>query len=280
MKKGEILILKSLMDSPKTFNEIQDKTKLSHQAISIYLKTLQKDGYIERDIDTRKYSLKPLSFFSLLINEIKDFLLENQKFFTPYSFFLFITENEKINKLFEKEVIENIKFGEALNYIYTILDSIIEKFLLNQLSKKEKEIIKKYELYLKKIFKEKVKEEINEEDKEFIFKSFPEKKAKKFLKDLVKASTDLKLWFFINKFELEKGLKEIEKALNEDQKKKLKTHLDFLKNPKNIKIYEKYLEMKIPKSILLCDFGFGEYHKKFNELFSLIKKEEAKPIIG
>ena len=60
-KEGENKILSVLKDGPKSFSEMNyncsDSGILSNSALSAYLKSLQKSGEIERDIDTRKYHL-------------------------------------------------------------------------------------------------------------------------------------------------------------------------------------------------------------------------------
>jgi len=271
LREGEIKILNALK-TPKTFKEIINETNLSRSILSFYLKSLYKNNLIDRDFISKKYFLKPLSSFVLFVNEVKDFLIESQKIYSAFNGFILFSENNFINKKFEEEIKKDKKFRESLIYINEILNSIIKSFIQNQFSNKEKEIIKKYELFLKEI----LKEEINEEDKKFISEIF----QNKVLKDFEEALTDLGLGIFFLNFGIEEGLRELEKALNKEQKKKFKTHLAFLKNSKNIRIYKKYLEQKEPKTILLNAFGFGEYQQKIKELFSLIKKEEAKPIIG
>lgn len=59
LRDGEEKIIRSLITTASlgglTFTEIRNKTGLSNPVISDYLKTLQKNQYIARSIDTRKY---------------------------------------------------------------------------------------------------------------------------------------------------------------------------------------------------------------------------------
>jgi predicted transcriptional regulator len=61
LRDGEKRILKKLVKFPHglSFTQIKKELSLSSPVISDYLKPLQKEGYIIKNVDTRKYSITP-----------------------------------------------------------------------------------------------------------------------------------------------------------------------------------------------------------------------------
>ena len=56
---NEMAIMELLENSPKGFEELKETTGLSRPVLSKHLKRLQKQGWIQRDPDTRKYTVSP-----------------------------------------------------------------------------------------------------------------------------------------------------------------------------------------------------------------------------
>lgn len=57
LRPGERKILEALMKEQSSFTELKKITGLSSSHLSKYLKLFQKEGVVERDIDSRKYRL-------------------------------------------------------------------------------------------------------------------------------------------------------------------------------------------------------------------------------
>lgn len=57
LRPGERKILEALMKKQSSFTELKKATGLSSSHLTRYLKLFQKEGVVERDIDSRKYKL-------------------------------------------------------------------------------------------------------------------------------------------------------------------------------------------------------------------------------
>jgi len=75
---GDYRILQALAQEEKSFSELLKVVK-NPTYLSERLKRLQKLGLIERDIDTRRYRLIPLTLEMLILRDWIEFLNERQK---------------------------------------------------------------------------------------------------------------------------------------------------------------------------------------------------------
>jgi len=64
LRPGETRILSGLAGGAKGYNDLQKETGLGGKVFPIYLKNLQRQGYIERGIEDRKYRLLQKSLTS------------------------------------------------------------------------------------------------------------------------------------------------------------------------------------------------------------------------
>jgi biotin operon repressor len=271
MKRGEVLILKSLKDSPQSFEKIIENTKLSRQAVAFYLKTLQKKGLIEREIDTRKYKIKKIAIETLLFHEISEFLEKEEKKYCYIPPFFFISSNEKlvekIIKYFSKPELKDLKdvfkFLHYFNEINQKINEIIEELKMENFKTEEKEIIKKYKklllkyvlLYINKEKIEEMKKILEKKEKELQIKNLAKDFLENFYETLHPSSLN-KVEVIVNKIKTSEWGKE---KLTEKEEKEAKEILKFLENKRNKKIYEEYLNYpdENNKLIVLASYNFN-----------------------
>ncbi|MEM5831306.1 MAG: helix-turn-helix domain-containing protein [candidate division WOR-3 bacterium] len=280
LRPGEIKILKALSKGEKSYSELKEETKLNFTFLSNYLKNLQIQNLIERDIQNRKYKLKPLSLKALYLNDIIEFLKEQKDFTHFFNWILLFSNNdydlnkiEILRKQF-KEKLRDPKFLFSLSYISKEINKILENFILDSFSKKEREIIIQYKKYLKEYLKT-IKKEEDEKPLMDLINDLKLDKGKIF-KKLKKAT--LKIEEGLLHIDSEKFIESLEKEgeiktkFTEKEKKKLKQLESFLKKHK--KLYQEYLEKEKPKIVLLSGFGFKEYWNKYNDLLKAFSEKQ------
>ena len=189
LRPGERNILRTLQEGPKKFTYLNlEKPKLNTRILSKYLKNLQKEGLIERDIGTREYFIKKTSYASLLFNDIIEFIenylkqTSNKELEESGSIYerttlrresltfgwFMLTDNPKLQELYSKEF-EEPKKQKILLEFSNSLGSIWDSYKLSEYTKhsiKTREIIKTYEKYLLAVHK-KIEKPQNEEQKKF-----------------------------------------------------------------------------------------------------------------
>lgn len=255
LRPGEIKILKALSKGEKSYSELKEETKLNFTFLSNYLKNLQIQNLIERDIQNRKYKLKPLSLKALYLNEIIEFLKE-QKDFDFYPLFSIFYENKDFDtNIIKTQILEKVKndkeFMESIKKIKYTISEIQATLILKELKKEEIEILKEFSNRLKNVVNILVKYNLFEYE---------------ILKNKIKRKEDLKnlkiLLEDAEEFLLEKGMKEKER-------KEIEQFMIFLKNKKNFKVCQKILNIELPKIVFLIDFNFGDFLNKYEILQKL-----------
>jgi predicted transcriptional regulator len=76
-------ILEDLEEGPKIFTELVKKVKRAGKNVSTALKTLQKSGFVVKDVDTRKYQITEKGIVFLQNTQLRE-LMENGAFSAKY----------------------------------------------------------------------------------------------------------------------------------------------------------------------------------------------------
>jgi hypothetical protein len=170
LRPGEGKILTALLKSEKTNGELQKETGLQSNILIDYLRNLQRLGFVERDIDSRKYRANaPISAEVIFFNEVLEFIrtqfaasmkLGNEKagIIPVLGAFGWVLMNDKPaqNALIEKHL-KKPKVLEALSTISSVIDDSWKEYYLSTLDRKDKQIAKRlkiieeYELILLEI---------------------------------------------------------------------------------------------------------------------------------
>lgn len=199
LKPGEEKILRSLMEGEKTFGELQEDTKLQTNVLSEYLKNLQKNGLIDRDIESRKYRAKvPVTVQILFFNEVLEFVRAqfeksiksgNERagiILGPFGWVV-MTGTSDQSKFIEKRL-ENLENFDALVTVSMMIEDSWEEYYLSAFDKKDHRILKRqkiietYKQFLRDIFELRYPLELPEKN-EKLFADLFEDTQKKMLAD-------------------------------------------------------------------------------------------------
>jgi hypothetical protein len=145
------------MESEKTFGELQKDTKLQTNVLSEYLKNLQKNGLVDRDIESRRYRARvPVTVQTLFFNEVLEFVRAqfeksiksgNEKagiISGPFGWVV-MTETSEQSKFIEKRL-KNLKNSDALVTVSTMIEDSWEEYYLSAFDKKDHRIIKRQKI--------------------------------------------------------------------------------------------------------------------------------------
>jgi len=172
LRPGEIKILTTLQKGPKLFKDLHTETGLSPNALSPYLKNLQKEGLVERDIQNYKrpyYILKDISIVSLLFNEMIAFMRDhlettiNEDLKKGVSLtrlpeavaldWIILTNNSDLRKIISDELKKDLQTQMQLMKISSKIEDFWKAYLLDREKPKQRKIIENYRNYLLEIVK-------------------------------------------------------------------------------------------------------------------------------
>lgn len=271
LRPGEIKILKSLQQGDKSFSDLKEETHLADSILSKYLKGLQKVGLIARDIDTRKYQIKPISTVALFYKDISDFMRERlEKMITegmekagviPASVlgWLVLTDRVGLRDNLER-ALEDPEVHMAFLKIYNVIEGFYDSYVLSLYKGKKKRIIETYGLFLGKCVKMMRVQPIEEKYTKHI--------------DEIYRPDSLEDLYFTLKWLRDHG--ECKNDLTEKEVNELKEMHDFLADPRNRKIYEEYRQRVAdsPKTLVFYpSWGFKGYLKELKALFPKAKEK-------
>jgi len=283
LRPGELKILEALNEKgAMTYSELQKKTTLQFNILSDYLKRLQTPlGFIERDVETRKYRIRIISIEALFFNDVQEFLRcrmekmlnegkERAGVFVADAFgSLILTENYELMKKLEQGISQpdnRNRYAQISEFIMDCWDS----YVLAKFKEDKRQLIETYRRFLLGCVK-KLRRMKNDE----------QNKRAKFKAALAKAKLDMESAFpgvqipkQMIRIEARRWLKQIEDTfdhilqpsdldalknlvlrtmeasgdlrkkedLSKNELQELESMLAFLENPNHKKTYEKYLE--------------------------------------
>ncbi len=314
LKPGEYKILKALSKGEWTNTELIKEAGIVNPNIrSKYLKRLQKLGFIERDIDTRKFRILPISDEVLLFKDIEKFISgtilkiandKNKHGITGFYGTTIISEDI----FFINEALKDskLKDTETLN-LATKITKYYEEKIFNTLSKTNQEIINKYRDYLLEMFKLQIKPpdktdllklyegtrasselllsekyKINNIPKNIILIEAA-KEFRRFHSDSELIRTPFSLEALTSSLLIFKKLGKIKEKISVEDFNKLLEYENFLFDSRNINVYYSYLKRinDVPKTLIILPFGFWGYSDKIQEYFPETKEyyEKQKDMI-
>ena len=311
LRPGEVKILTSLLTGDKTNTEIKEETKLHPSILSEYLKTLQKNGLVRRDVERRTYKgIVPISLQVLFFNEILRFIRErleksikqedeNEEFCSIGSANQWVLLSENLEfKRFVKDKMDDPEIFDCLSIISNLIEDSWRDFILSRRSAKDRKIIEDYRRDLSEI-PNLIYPSIKD-DKEFAEELFSDTRYKLIRTSgvvptdgTIQQETERRLeeiaatlqsimspqslhdFYSFEKF-LEKYKITIEKKiLTEEDRERLALLMKKLKHKENRKIYEGYLKRISSKDktmLIYPSWGFKEYPQKLNALLSSKEK--------
>jgi hypothetical protein len=301
LKPGERKILKALEEEEKKFKDLNKRGILVNPNIlSAYLKNLQKQGLITRDIDERKFRLNPHGWETLYLAEIRDLIEEQgleKAHMKLWGLDVIISEDTNVIKLMDKTLMSGVPYASKVRYSFSKINKFLfriwKEHVLTFFSEKEQEIITHYEHALEEAawFITPLKERVSEEStksravkklkQQYPGVTIPKKmiqlEAEKITKKLEALNKRTLLLEIGNVETLKKRLQNAHHLAMEVQAK-LTPLKQYLEDPKNTSIYKRYIKRlrKCPKTLLIfSSTGFSDYLSKYWQFFT-DKEEEFK----
>jgi DNA-binding HxlR family transcriptional regulator len=287
LRPGEIKILNALKSGPKINKQLKEKTKLNKNFLSLYLKTLQKSELVGRNID-RQYYIKnkilseEMLYFNdialLIQDQIKKSLTDqkerNQEFFYDYwtgDTLGFITVNKK--SAFDSAFLEKLKAAlkepekkQAFRTVAKIVKTEWRAYVLSfkMFSENERKIIDQWDKTMAELLT--------------IIYSHLSKKGKELFNndEIMRSEKGNQLWLDPSN----------SNPPSESEKKRVNEILDFLYDPKNLKIYSKYDKKmrEAPKTLIVYSllgyafYQYKEYKKQLDNLLSIVRELNIKGV--
>lgn len=295
-KPGERKILQALAIGDKPFKELWEKCVKNPSILSSYLKNLQKQGLIVRDIDTRKFKLIGRGWETLYLADIRDLIEEHGLKKMSMKFWgldVIVSENtdilESIDKTLGRPCARTIKL--SFSRINQFLFYTWKKRTLDLLNQKEKKTIGQYEAALKEAMRlatppeEWPSEEssrvqaVERLGRRYPSVEIPEKmiqleaaRITKKSEETAKRTITLEIGTVEN---LKKRLLSAAHLTRKDQAK-LNPLLEYLEDSENIEVHERFLKKlkECPRTLIVfSSTGFSGYQRKHWQFFP--KDEEA-----
>ncbi len=309
LRPGEVKILRALQSKSKAFTTLKEETGLQQNALSNYLKRLQKIRVINKDIDTRFYELCQVSVEVLFYNDIADFLQKRVKMFTSLgqnhaqfvnlSLWTAITDKEEMKKLLGT-INENTKLQTILSKLAVVLSDFGKSCVLSLYEKNAQETILMYErLLLEYVRIFKIPEPRTKAEYNFLLDYNKEKLEHRFPnceipEQMVKIETEREYrrmqnlqdrladalfqpWDLSDVPDVLERMKTAGKCrqeISEKEKERLRDITAFLEEPRNRRIFEKFrqdLKEKSPKTLLFYASGFTGYVEQIKKLAEMEK---------
>lgn len=316
LRPGEIKILTCLQDGEKRFKDLRSETRLNPSILSRYLKTLQKLGLINRDVETRKYQSTEITVEILFFNEVLTFMqrklakmakvgTEKSGSFPAGFGWVVLTEDVGEFQNILKTRLRKAQSRRVLDKITEIVEDLWDASVLSRFNKKEKETVQTYRDFLLKFVK-RFFEQPSKKERRGVYKalfertrarmasmypgiSIPDRMvyldtAKKFREIYRRHDEILQPYSLEKLFSTMRFLKEfgqVRKDLSEQEIDELKSILSYLTDSRNKKIYERYLERikNTPKTLIFYpSWGFRGYSQKLKELLPGVITKAPKTI--
>lgn len=264
--------------------------------LSSYLKNFQKQGLIIRDIDTRKFKLIGRGWETLYLADIRDLIEEHglkKMSMRLWDLDVIVSEDTNILKVIDKTLGEPRARTVRLSFsrINQFLFHTWKKRTLDLLSPKEKKTIWQYEDALKEAIgltippedrSSKESSRVQAEQKlrrRYPSVKIPEKiiqlEAARITKESEEGARRAMTLELGTAENIRKRLLSAIPSTDEDQGR-LKTLMEYLEEPRNIEVHEKYLRKlrECPKTLIVfSSTGFRGYLEKHWRFFP--KEEEA-----
>jgi predicted transcriptional regulator len=275
LRPGEIKILKALVKGNKTFEtlafeELASETKLNRTCLSDYLKRLQKIGLLAKDIETRKYHVtEDFSEETLFVSDIAQ-LIQSQVDKTiseknSFSFgvgFCTVENNSEFMRHLETTFAEKPENLVALKKITNIVLDAWKEFVMSSrsFSENERKIIRK---------SMQLTEELRQITKGQI-KTMYQHQAVIYATSGFKAS--------VVNMKDSSQYNDVNFTLSDTEKKRYSEILNFQKDKKNEKVWEKWFnkEQNSPKTLLVfTPLGFSAFNYE-ERIEKLLPKESEK----
>jgi len=295
-KPGERRILQALTTGDKHFKDLREQCVKNPNILSFYLKNLQKNGFIIRDIDTRRFKLINRGWETLYLAEIRDVVSEygfRKANIKLLGIDVIVSESTGMLKFADNMLGgENArKFLSAFAKINRFLFYAWRNHVLDLFSEKERDTIAKYEDAFEEAawfviqpaervggdsFRARVEARLIRRypDVEITEKMIQLEASRIAKKTEVREKKTMALE--IGTVEaLRKRLSETT-HLTDDEQARLNPLLEYLEDPENIEVYEGFLKRlrKCPKTLMVfSSTGFSGYLRKQWQFFP--KEEEA-----
>lgn len=306
LRPGEKKILDVLTNGSRSFSKLKSETGLAPRHLSSYVKSLQKQSLIERDLDTREYKILEKSLDTLFLGDIiavlQDALARHikDKGRDTLDLDLWSKESLVFSTKPDFEKIINVSQEDDLK------DSIFEKwedYILGTRfrdSPEEQAIIRKYKQYMlivaRKLNHSEADEKQLRDSCEFMAKmkyatKYPnvkipkeiiETEAEEEYKKVLKAENMILQPYSIDDLEnmmeiLSQVKLKRDSTYTEKELKEMEPILDYLDDPKNRNLYKKFKDRfdEMPKTLMVSPLlGFSGYLEQLRR----INPEKAKAV--
>ena len=300
LKPGERKILKALEEGEKRFKDLNKSCIVNPNILSAYLKNLQKQGLITRDIDTRNFRLIVHGWEALYLADIRDLVEEygsKKAHMTLWGLDVIVSEETDVIKLMDKTLTSGAPYASKVRLLFLKINKFLfhiwKEHILTFFSEKEQKIITRYQHAIEEAawsitpLEEKVRQESTRSRAEEKLKrqypgvEIPKKmiqlEAEKITKKLEALNKRTLLREIDNVETLKNRLQNTHHLTMEDQAK-LTPLKQYLEDPKNTSIYNRYMKKlkECPKTLLIfSSTGFSDYLPKYWQFFT-DKEEEFK----
>jgi hypothetical protein len=296
LRPGERRILEALKKGDRRFKDLRKSCVSNPNILSAYLKNLQKQGLIRREIETREFKLMPHGWENLYLADIHDVISKyafRKANMELRGFDVMISEKTDMLKSAHNMLDgENAgKFLSAFAKTNRFLFHVWRNHVLDLFGEKEREIIVKYE----DAFEEAVwfvippGERVGEESfriraekrlaRRYPGVEIPEKiiqlEVARIAKKTEEREKNMMALEIGNVESLRKRLLEAT-HLTEGDQAKLNPLLEYLEDSEKIEVHERFLKKlgECPKTLMVfSSTGFSSYLKKHWQFFP--KEEEA-----
>ena len=301
LKPGEHKILKALEEGEKRFKDLNKSCIVNPNILSAYLKNLQKQGLITRDIDTRNFRLIVRGWETLYLADIRDLVEEygsKKPYMTLWGLDVIVSEDKEVIKLMDETLTSGTPFASNVRLSFSKINKFLfhiwKERLLTFFSENEQKIITSYQHTIEEAawsitpLKEKVRQEsTRSRAKEKLKRQYPgveipkkmiQLEAEKITKKLEALNKRTLLLEIGNIETLKKRLQNTHHLTMEDQTK-LTPLKQYLEDPKNTSIYNRYMKKlkECPKTLLIfSSTGFSDYLNKYWQFFTDEKEEFKK----
>ena len=301
LKPGERKILKALEEGEKRFKDLNKSCIVNPSILSAYLKNLQKQGLITRDIDTRNFSLIVRGWETLYLADIRDLVEEyglKKAHMKLWGLDVIVSEDTNILELVDKTLTSGApsasKVFSSFSKINKFLFHILKERTLTFFSEKEQKIITRYQhamgeaaLCITPLEEKDCQESSRSRAEEKLKRRYPsveipkkmiQLEAEKIAKKLEALNKRTLLLEIGNIETLKKRLQNTHNLTIEDQAK-LAPLKQYLEDPKNTSVYKQYMKKlkECPKTLLIfSSTGFSGYLSKYWQLFTDEEEEFKK----
>lgn len=301
LKPGERKILKALEEGEKCFKDLNKSCVVNPNILSAYLKNLQKQGLITRDIDTRNFRLIVRGWETLYLAAIRDLIEEyglRKAHEKLWGLDVIVSEETDVIKLMDKTLTSGAPYASKVRLLFSKINEFLfhiwKEHVLTFFSEKEQKIITRYQHAIEEAawsitpLEEKVRQEsTRSRAEEKLKRQYPSVEIPKKMIQLEAEKITKKLEA-LNKRTLLREIDNVETLKNrlqnthyltmEDQAKLIPLK-QYLEDPKNTSIYNRYMKRlkECPKTLLIfSSTGFSDYLNKYWRFFTDEEEEFKK----